>query len=394
MENAIAKYDEVRQLLEARREKLATVCADRIDVTRQIELAVLCFYSQPKLMQCTRASIAASVLEASDLGLSLSRSSGEAYLIPRKDTDKVLQCHFQAGYQGLIKLARESGQVNYVHARVVHQFDDFEWGWNPELEFVHRVDRTGRQGMITHVYAVARLTTGELVGECMTVEEIQSIRMRSQRPNEGPWVTDWEEMAKKTVARRLCKWLPKTPRLIRAIESHDADWDFNGPSAIAIDLPAETPAAVSPEPQIAAAMAAQVVAAAPAPTKANRITAQLAARSAALKGLNPVVQPAATPAPLPVPRPAPPQAAPVAAAKSVAQAWEPKTAQHLAEFCKTTGTTFFAQYGRTRNFPIPMTSWSNDHVKRAWEAFVHERDVNKTIDAQGRWLQESIPGRS
>jgi phage RecT family recombinase len=323
-------------------------------------------------MRCSRGSLVTSVLEASDLSLSLSRSSGEAYLIPRKDKAGVLHCHFQAGYQGLVKLARESGQVNYVHARVVYQHDEFDWGWTPELEFIHRVDRSGRRGAITHVYAVARLTSGELVGECMTVEEVQQIRLRSGRPNEGPWVTDWEEMAKKTVARKLCKWLPKTPKLIRAIESHDADWEFGVPATPAInDDGATLIQTVASPPASAIAASSPAPAVVEQPTKANRLTAQLAARAAALAGLK---------APLP---PSPPGErvgvrGPTAAA---AAPTEPQTAAELAAEAGRLGTPFFATYGRSRRFPVPMTSWSKAQVKQAWDAYLYERDVVHTEPA-------------
>jgi recombination protein RecT len=360
----IAKYDEVRQILESRRDKLMSVCADRIDVARQIELAVLCCYGNPKILQCTQSSIAASVLEASDLGLSLSRSSGEAYLIPRRDGDKVLQCHFQAGYQGLIKLARESGQVNYIHARVVCQHDHFEWGWNPELEFAHSIDRSGRRGAVTHVYAVAKLVTGELVGECMTVEEVDLIRLRSQKPNDGPWMDDWEEMAKKTVARRLCKWLPKTPRLIRAIESHDADWDFSSANSIDLVDVAPTPPEAPP-----AAPAAEVE---PPKSKPERITAILAARAAGLHAPSPNLAPRGEVGRRPGEGATPQQ--PVTPTPPTV----PRNARELADLAGRLSTPFFASYGRTRKFPVPMTSWSTDQVRRAWEAYEYERDVVQT----------------
>ena len=42
----------------------------------------------------------------------------------------------------------------------------------------------------------------------MTVQEVEAIRNRSKASEFGPWVTDFEEMAKKTVLRRLLKRLP------------------------------------------------------------------------------------------------------------------------------------------------------------------------------------------
>jgi recombination protein RecT len=374
MGTTIARYDDIRRFLteEQRQANLAKVCAGRIDVARQIELAVLCCYGQPKLLQCTKASIAASVLEASDLGLSLSRSGGEAYLIPRRNKQEVLECHFMAGYQGLIKLAREAG-THYVHARSVCTNDEFEWGWTPELEFVHRLQRGRARGAIELVYAVALLDSGELLGQVMEVDEVQAIRSRSQRPKEGPWVTDWESMAWKTVIRQLAKFLPKTPRFERAIESHDADFDFETPALTFAGTSAKEdviPPAESPElPQIAAET--PVESAPPPPTKAHRLTAILAARAAG-KSSAPAEAQARASAP---PRPSQP-------------VWPPKTAEQLADYIRHSGSTFFAAYGRSHKFPVPMTAWSHSHVARAVGAFEYERDVNKSIDARGRWIKE------
>ncbi len=350
-------------------------------MTCQIQLAVLCCYHNQKLLRCDIPSLLNSVMEASELGLSLSRSSGEAYLIPRWNKDLgVMQAHFMAGYQGLVKLSLEAG-VRYVHGRVVCRQDDFEWGWasgrESELEYYHKLRRDGTRGDITHVYAVAKLERGDLIGECMTVEEVQSIRLRSQTPNEGPWVTDWEPMAKKTAVRQLDKWLPKTQRLIRAIESHDADFDFARPIEVeatqvetvvmpnqVIDAPAE--------PQIAASSPAP--AAVQPPTKANRLTAQLAARAAALQGVK-------VPASVLAPRPAAPPARPSAPPASPPVAEQtPKTGQQLADYAKHHNITFFATYGRSRKFPVPMTAWSADQVNRAWEGYVYERDVLRSFE--------------
>ena len=173
--------------------------------------------------------------------------------------------------------------------------------------------------------------------------------------------------------RQLAKFLPKTPRFERAIESHDADWDFQAAPTV-IDVPTQITTIETnpaPEPQIAAAPAAQVVVQAPtpAPTKSNRITAQLAARAAALQGLK-------VPPPAPASAPAPRRAAPPPATGG-----DPVTAEQLAAYAKLhePTITFFASYGRSRKFPVPMTSWSKDHVARAWEAYVYERDVLQTF---------------
>ena len=52
--------------------------------------------------------------------------------------------------------------------------------------------------------------------EVLSRDEVEAVRKRSRAGGSGPWVTDWNEMAKKTAFRRLSKWLPLSP------EYHDA----------------------------------------------------------------------------------------------------------------------------------------------------------------------------
>ena len=66
----------------------------------------------------------------------------------------------------------------------------------------------------------------------MTVEDVNKIKTRSKAGNSGPWVTDYDEMAKKTVFKRLSKWLPLSPEEAQVIQKID-DQEFN------FDMPRE-----------------------------------------------------------------------------------------------------------------------------------------------------------
>jgi hypothetical protein len=57
--------------------------------------------------------------------------------------------------------------------------------------------------------------------DVMSLEEIETIRRRSPAADDGPWVTDWREMAKKTVFRRLSKILTLSPELVELLEQDD-----------------------------------------------------------------------------------------------------------------------------------------------------------------------------
>jgi recombination protein RecT len=89
---------------------------------------------------------------------------------------------------------------------------------------------------ILYVYAVAHLKGGGVQFEVMPKREVDAIRARSRSGNEGPWKTDYAEMAKKTVVRRLAKYLPLTIEGIRATEIDDSN-DFGEGEAITIDVP-------------------------------------------------------------------------------------------------------------------------------------------------------------
>jgi recombinational DNA repair protein RecT len=99
-----------------------------------------------------------------------------------------------------------------------------------KLRFVHRPHFGADSGPATHVYGRARLRSGDWLIEVMTAAEVEAIRGRSQAADSGPWVTDWNEMAKKTVIKRLCKALPRSTELAEAIDADNADYALEAPS--------------------------------------------------------------------------------------------------------------------------------------------------------------------
>ncbi|MDF4667689.1 recombinase RecT, partial [Vibrio parahaemolyticus] len=101
-------------------------------------------------------------------------------------------------------------------ARTVRQGDSFhfEYGLNENLT---HVPGENEDSPITHVYAVARLKDGGVQFEVMTHNQIEKVRSSSKAGQNGPWVSHWEEMAKKTVIRRLFKYLPVSIEMQKAV---------------------------------------------------------------------------------------------------------------------------------------------------------------------------------
>ena len=170
----------------------------------------------PALLKTSRESFLGAVLQCAQLGIEPGSALGHAYLIPYGNT-----CNLIIGYRGMIDLARRSGQIVSLHAYCVHAKDDFhyELGLHPDIHHVPSAEAD--RGPVTYVYAVAQLQGGGVQFEVMSRAEVEAIRSSSKAGRSGPWVSHWDEMAKKTVIRRLFKLLPVSIEIARAVETDE-----------------------------------------------------------------------------------------------------------------------------------------------------------------------------
>lgn len=232
---SVAASRTLKDALEARQSEIARALAGRVDPGAFIRVALTTVNKSPQLAECTTASILMALLEAASLGLVPNSVMGEAYLVPFNNKIKLpgggerweKQAQFIPGYRGLVKLARNTGVVKTVIARAVRAGDEFavEFGLDEMLR--HRADFDEDdydQKPIRYVYAVALFADGTKQFEVMSKAAVDKIRQRSKSKDNGPWVTDYDEMALKTIVRRLCKRLPLSDfDLARAIEADDRD---------------------------------------------------------------------------------------------------------------------------------------------------------------------------
>lgn len=183
---------------------------------RMTRLALTEFRKNPELQNCDPLSVFAALIQCSQLGLEPGTGLGECYLIPyRNNKTGRVDCQMIPGYRGLIKLVLQTGKVTKLVARAVHEGDDFDYAFGLQERLDH-VPSQGRRGPLTHVYAVATLADGEHHFEVMTKAEVDAVAARSRNAN-PVWKTDFEEMAKKTVIRRIFKVLPQSPELQAAM---------------------------------------------------------------------------------------------------------------------------------------------------------------------------------
>jgi recombination protein RecT len=135
----------------------------KIGVERMMRIAMTAILKTPQLAQCEPTTFFGSLLQALQLGLEVNTPLGQAYLIPRKKTDKnqnflYWECTFQLGYQGLLDLCYRYGKYKRITAEVVYEGDYFEYQLGTSQMLSHiPAEKTEKP---THVWALYELENG------------------------------------------------------------------------------------------------------------------------------------------------------------------------------------------------------------------------------------------
>lgn len=209
------------------RTQLALVAPKHFSAERAIRVALTALLKTPKIGQCSPESVMQCMLNCSALGL---EPDGRlAHLIPYGNT-----CTLIVDYKGIVKLAKNSGDVSSVFAQIVCEKDGFKWN---NGEATHEINWREDRGAMYAAYAVITFKDGTKQTDVMTRYEIDSIRKRSKASGSGPWVTDYNEMAKKTVFRRASKWITLSPEVADALDNEDTPTPHNAASSVVIDMP-------------------------------------------------------------------------------------------------------------------------------------------------------------
>ena len=234
------KAANVRGLIERCRGQIAMALPKHMTPERMMRVCNTAIQKTPALLDCEPRSLMGAIIQSSQLSLEPDGVLGHAYLIPfnNRKTGRI-ECQFIAGYKGLIELSRRSGQISTVYAHAVHANDEFRYTLGLDPTLIHK-PTSGEPGDLIAVYAVCHLRDGGKQFEVLQRREIDAIRSQSKASNSGPWVTHYDEMAKKTALRRLCKLLPTSPELARAA-ALDELAEASQPQDLGFLAPAEIP---------------------------------------------------------------------------------------------------------------------------------------------------------
>ena len=189
----------------------------QIPVDRFIRTTITAVQMQPQLLDCDRRSLLGSMMKAAQDGL-MPDGREAAMVIFRTKDGPVAQYMPMVG--GLLKKIRNSGELASISANVVYEKDVFDYELGDDERIIHKPHLGAERGAPIAVYAIAKTKDGAIYREVMSVTEVNKVRAASRAKDSGPWVTWWDEMARKTVIRRIAKRLPSSADLDQTLE-HD-----------------------------------------------------------------------------------------------------------------------------------------------------------------------------
>lgn len=204
------------------------ITADRFIRTAQTAIAMTRNIQNVKnpqslLSACTKAAADGLILDGREAALVVDYN-GEVQYRPMM--------------RGLLKLAHNSGEIKSLVVETACAEDFFDYSPTRSADpIIHTINLKAPRGAVFAVYAIATMHSGGVVHEVMTVEDVNRIRDRSDaykafkanKIKSTPWSTDWSEMARKTVFRRLSKYLPSSTdkaSFHEAVERIDEDFSF------------------------------------------------------------------------------------------------------------------------------------------------------------------------
>jgi recombination protein RecT len=254
--------DKIAQLLDRKKGEIAKMLPKHLNAERLLKVAQIAATTTPALLECEIPSLVGAIGQCAQMGLEPNTVLGHAYLVPfnvkRKDVSGrefwAKSVQVVIGYKGLIDLARRSGQIVSIAAHEVCENDKFDLVYGLDERLTH-VPSLGDRGKLIGFYAVAKLKDGGHCFEFMSLHQVQEIMASTQSKGKyGPWKDNFVEMGRKTVIRRLSKYLPLSIEFQAAaaldgmaeagkdqkLETIDGEFAFLPDDAPAIHVDAET----------------------------------------------------------------------------------------------------------------------------------------------------------
>jgi len=205
-----------RGTLEKMNKDLQDALPPQINVEKFIRTTLTAVQMQPDLLGADRKSLLGSTMRAAQDGLLCDGREAALVIFNSKDGKRV---QYMPMVGGILKKIRNSGELASISANVVYDKDHFEYRLGDNESIMHTPFLGEDRGKAIAVYAVAKTKDGAIYREVMSVSDVEKVRAASRAGKFGPWVDWWDEMAKKTVIRRMAKRLPSSADLDQVIDS-------------------------------------------------------------------------------------------------------------------------------------------------------------------------------
>ena len=220
-----APMQKLKDLITQSQATITAVAPKHLNAERLSRLVATACQRNPKLLECAPVTVVGAILTAAAAGLEVEDGTGRAYLVPFHNKQKNrTEAQLMVGYRGYVTLMHNAGGVKRVDSRVVHKKDVFAYELGTHPKITHKPSEEADPGPLTHVYMVVEFENGGIQIEVMNVHEVEKHRRRSRGADSGPWKTDYDEMARKTVVRKGWKMVPvSTEKLAAAAQIMELD---------------------------------------------------------------------------------------------------------------------------------------------------------------------------
>jgi recombination protein RecT len=229
----VAVIQQFQQEMQNQSAELAVILPDHLSVERFMKTTTMAVQNNPELLNADRQSLFNSLLRCAGDGLV--PDNREAALVEFKanlgtkeapNWGKKIQ--YMPMVDGVLKRARQSGEVSLITARAVYQNDQFDYWVDEHGEHInHRPLFTGDRGPMILVYAMAKMKTGDVVIEPMTMADIERVKASSKTSGFGPWKDWFDRMALKSALHRLARRLPNSSEIMEMLGNDNWMYEMN-----------------------------------------------------------------------------------------------------------------------------------------------------------------------
>ncbi len=162
-------------------------------------------------------SIALCMIKGAFLGLDF--LSGECYAIPYGG-----EMNFQTDYKGEIKVCKKHSiqPIKDIFAKVVREGDMYDEGVDDGKQNLTFKPIPFNNGKMIGAFAIVTFKDGSMLYESMSAEEIEGVRKNySKAKDSDAWKNSSGEMYRKTVIRRLSKYIEKDFDKVEQLMAYD-----------------------------------------------------------------------------------------------------------------------------------------------------------------------------